>query len=618
MNKPIIQAEKTISMARLESSCQFSRTASPGAWLLLATLSLGGAVMSGFSSALAADGAGSGAVGALSERPSERMLDKPAYQDGEEGVEMVLPPVPRDAEYDALPGMAALFVMEIRFVGHTAFSDKELHDLVVEFENREVTSGELQEIRHILTRHYIDRGYINSGALLPNQDVSDGVIEYQIVEGALTSLDISGTNWLTPQYLGDRLKVGAGTPLNIDALRQQMLILQQSPLIKRLNGELGPGVEPGESRLQLKVEEALPLRLDFRLSNNRSPAIGSIRGEVEAVHYSATGHGDQFGIRFGSTRSQEDWRLFYELPIGPWDTSLRIDYQHIESALIDEPFASLNVQSEMETIGLGVKHPFYRTPNQTFAMELRMEWRRSLMSDDLGSGFYGETYEYETRHDGLTEVTALRFIQDWLDRDQNRVIAARSTFSRGLKPMDKIVTDPGNSLIEGKPGYDGTFFSWLGQFQLAQRIGDSGHQALFRLDGQLSDDPLFSMEKFSIGGGSSVRGYRENEMLRDNGFTTSLEYSLPIWELPISGLSHEGEGAVRAIPFIDFGMGWNNDTDQWPDPKHISSAGLGLTWQPTKKILAELYWAHPFRNTEHTGHDLQDEGIHFQLSWQAY
>lgn len=51
--------------------------------------------------------------------------------------------------------------------------------------NRNVTSDDLEEARLALTRFLIDKGYINSGALLPIQDFKNGVAIFQIVEGRL-------------------------------------------------------------------------------------------------------------------------------------------------------------------------------------------------------------------------------------------------------------------------------------------------------------------------------------------------------------------------------------------------------------------------------------------------
>jgi len=54
------------------------------------------------------------------------------------------------------------------------------------YTNREITSEELEDARRAVTVYYISHGYINSGAVIPDQTPDNGVITIRIVEGALS------------------------------------------------------------------------------------------------------------------------------------------------------------------------------------------------------------------------------------------------------------------------------------------------------------------------------------------------------------------------------------------------------------------------------------------------
>ena len=101
-------------------------------------------------------------------------------------------------------------------------------------------------MRLALTRLYIDAGYINSGAVIPDQTVRDGVITMQIIEGELTAIDITGNRWFRTNYLRQRLALDLASPLNIASLQQRLQFLQQDARIARLDAELAPGVQRGE------------------------------------------------------------------------------------------------------------------------------------------------------------------------------------------------------------------------------------------------------------------------------------------------------------------------------------------------------------------------------------
>lgn len=205
--------------------------------------------------------------------------------------------------------------------------------------------------------------------------------------------------------------------------------------------------------------------------------------------------------------------------------------------------------------------------------------------------------------DGKGRVTVIRLSQDWLERGLNQVIAARFTFSLGIDAFNATVHD---SLP------DGQFLTGLGQFQWARRFGNRGYQALFRTDLQLANHSLLSMEKCAVGGADTVRGYRENVMVRDNCWIASLEFRIPLFRLPLPDLSRgPEEGVVQLAPFVDYGRAWNKSGPTL-EPTSISSAGLGLRWDPSPKIHTELYWGHAFRDVEQPDPNWQDEGIHFQ------
>jgi hemolysin activation/secretion protein len=184
------------------------------------------------------------------------------------------------------------------------------------------------------------------------------------------------------------------------------------------------------------------------------------------------------------------------------------------------------------------------------------------------------------------------------------VLAARSQFSLGIDAFD--ATTNSDNLPSGK------FFAWLGQFQWARRIGEDWGELIFRTDTQLTHDALFTMEQFSVGGALSVRGYRENQIVRDYGFDASLEYRYPLIKDP------SGRSILALAPFIDCGGNKNNDLPDGPNPTFLYSAGAGLRWDPIPRVHAQVYWGHGFRSVNNDDNTLQDKGVHFLISANLY
>jgi hemolysin activation/secretion protein len=547
---------------------------------------------------------------AISKQPQrlpDQQLDSPQQQP-----EMVLPPLERLS-----PGKTPLAkalkvkVKKILLSGNTAFSDQQLSTITAPYEHRIITSEDLHSLRFKLTRYYIDQGYINSGAVMPNQQIKDGILHINIIEGQLVAINVSGNDWLRSSYIKRRIERDQGPPLNFNYLQQRLQLLQQDPLIERINAKIQPGLKPAESVLNMRIKEARPYQMGLQVANDRSPSIGGFSGNIWLVHRNLTGFGDALTFGYGRTEGLNDYSGSYSLPLNAYDTRLKLYYQNSNSDVIENPFASVNIRSRSETIGAALSQPIFQTPEQTLSLALNFEYRRSKTFLDGNAFSFSDGVPFEGKHAGESTVSVVRFSQDLLNRSLNQVIAARSVFSVGIDAFD--------ATLNKSAAADGQFFTWLGQFQWVRRLPLWNSQLVFRGDVQLASRPLLPLEKFSVGGQHSVRGYRENQLVRDNGLATSLEWRIPVFRIPIPGLSKSADdGMVQLAVFGDFG--WSkNDHKPSPNPRTISSAGLGIRWNPSPKLHSELYWGKAFRNiNQQSEHDLQDSGIHFLVSYQVF
>jgi hemolysin activation/secretion protein len=115
---------------------------------------------------------------------------------------------------------------------------------------------------------------------------------------------------------------------------------------------------------------------------------------------------------------------------------------------------------------------------------------------------------------------------------------------------------------------------------------------------------------------NTVRGYRENQFVRDSGVAGSIEWHVPLW-LDENGLD---KGKVKIIPFFDYGRSW--DKDNALTSSHattIKSVGLGLSWYPREWFDVSVYYGNQLDSDEvpdHEDDDLQDRGIHFSAAFQ--
>ncbi|MBN1931455.1 MAG: ShlB/FhaC/HecB family hemolysin secretion/activation protein [Desulfobacterales bacterium] len=484
------------------------------------------------------------------------------------------------------------------FEGNIVFSDEELGRVAFPFLKHSVTLEALEELRYRLTRHYVDKGYVNSGAIIkPDQQVDDGEVIYLIQEGRLDDVEVTGNRRLRPTYIRKRIWPDPEQPFNIKVLQERFQLLLQDPLIEQMDGRIRPGMSPGEAFLDLHVDRSRPYALRFIGDNHRPPSIGAERGVLAGILWNLTGFGDKLDASFSLSEGGDEIAARYTIPLSGEGTRLSLGYSRSNNSVIEEPLASADIESETETVELTLDHPVLHRLGRILEIGGTLEIQKS------NTFLLGDPFSFTSGAEaGESRVTALRLIQSFVDRTSTTALALRSTFSLGVDLFGPTIH--GNRLPDGK------FLTWLGQVQYAQRLRKSWGQLIFRGDLQISEDRLLSMERFALGGANTVRGYRENELVRDNGYNLSVEWRYPLWPRTDAD---ETKWTVHLAPFMDFGSAWNKGESAHDDKLH--SIGLGLLWSYGDRLEAELYVAHALEPaSEKQDYDFQNDGIHFRFT----
>ncbi|OYE05620.1 ShlB/FhaC/HecB family hemolysin secretion/activation protein [Nostoc sp. 'Peltigera membranacea cyanobiont' 232] len=507
----------------------------------------------------------------------------------------ILPsPQPENLPDTTFPSGESFHVKEIQVTGYSVLKD-EIIKLKQPLENKDITFEQLLQLRSQITKLYVDNGYISSGAFIPNnQDIASGVVQIQVVEGELEGISILGLKRLQTAYVRSRIARLAGKPLNQKRLEEALQLLQLDPAIKRVNAELTAGSTPGNNILQVTITESPAFHAGVIFANDQSPSVGSEQGTVFIAHDNLLGFGDKFNAEYAASEGLDIYNINYSIPFNALDGTIGVRYSNSGSRIIESKFSDLDIRSEAETLSFNVRQPLTHTPNNEFALGLAFDLRRSqtFILNDIPFSFT------EGPENGKSKATVIRFSQDWLQRNANSVLAARSQFSFGIGGFDATVNDSGT---------DGRFFSWVGQFQWVQRLSPR-ILMLAKVNTQLTPDSLLSLEKISIGGVDTVRGYRQNQIVADNGVVGGVEVRIPLTS---------NVQTLQLIPFVDIGTAWNNRGIN-ADSQTIASLGLGLNWQPLNGLVLRADYGIPFMGTSDRGTSLQDNGFSFSVRYQPF
>lgn len=483
-------------------------------------------------------------------------------------------------------------VEQFEFTGNTAFSNSQLAEVTAEFTGRALTFAELLEARSAITKLYVDNGYVTSGALIPPQSLAGGVVMIQVVEGSLEAIQVNGTRRLNPNYVRSRLAIATPKPLNVPRLLEALRLLQLDPLIENLSAELAAGPNPGSSLLTVRVQEADSFSAQTNLNNGRSPSVGSLRRSVQLTEANLLGLGDGLSVGYTNTDGSNGFDISYTLPLNPRNGTLNLSYGNTSSDVIEPPFDLIDIESSSRYFDLTFRQPVIQTPSQELALGLtasRRESNTSLLDIPfpLSEG---------ADEEGRTRVSAVRFFQEWTQRGSQEVIALRSQFNIGLGVLNATVNDKSP---------DSRFLSWRGQAQWVRLLAPDT-LLLVRGDIQLADRSLLPTEQIGLGGFGSIRGYRQDLLLADNGALASAELRLPILRI------RQWQGILHLVPFVDVGTAWNNSGTN-PDPNTLASVGLGLQLALGDVLQARLDWGIPLISVDSRERTLQEQGLVFSI-----
>jgi hemolysin activation/secretion protein len=501
------------------------------------------------------------------------------------------------------PTTQTVQVKKINVTGSTIFTPEQLNRIVQPYEGQTLTLEQLREAADKITQLYLDQGYITSRAILREQVVSDGVVEIVVLEGSLEEIQVEGTRRVKPSYIRSRVQLGAGKPLNTGKLEDQLRLLRADPLFENVEASLRAGTRVGQSILIVRVTEANPFEGSVGIDNYSPPSVGSERLGLNLLYRNLTGYGDDISASYyhTTTSGADTFDFSYRLPLNPMNGTLQLRAAPNRNKITQEPLNVLDIRGQSELYEISFRQPLIRSPREEFALSLGFTYQDGqtfLFGSPAPFGIGPEA-------NGVSSTRVIKFGQDYLRRDVKGAWSLRSLFSIGIGTL--------GATINPDPIPDGRFVSWLGQVQRVQILNENNF-LIVGADIQLTPDSLLPSQQFVIGGGQSLRGYRQNVRSGDNGVRFSLEDRITLQR------NEAGAATFQLAPFFDSGIVWNksdNPNNQFlPSQRFLAGIGMGLIWEAQPGLTLRLDYGYPLIDIKDRGTNAQDEGFYFSVRYQ--
>ncbi|MQX54529.1 ShlB/FhaC/HecB family hemolysin secretion/activation protein [Alcanivorax sediminis] len=392
-----------------------------------------------------------------------------------------------------------------------------------------MTMQDIQTLQAVLSNLLIDKGFITSRVLIPEQDVSTGSLLLLIVPGRVEDFEAVG---LSRHMLEWAIPASEGDLLNLRDLEQAVETLARLPHLDA-NMDLAPGEEQGGTIILGQAQWPQRYRGTLVLDEEHYGDITHGTAQAGFDWGGLLGVPDRISLSLNTDLdtefSDQAWGsgLSYDISHGYWNLALSYNRQEYENT-IDGIFQSFESEGATDTSRLELTRTLYRSNKARFSLSLL--------------GAYSDT---ENRlEDAVIRVSSYH-LRAWGGRFNakylwgNTQLAGTFTYEQGrgsgpatMLPGDISIADISHTRYQ--------------TYLTANRFIKPLYGALsIRLNGQYSDDMLFPSERFSVASSAAVRGYRDIALNGNSAMAAAVQFD---FYPPITG-------PVSVTPFVAYDSG---------------------------------------------------------------
>ncbi len=511
--------------------------------------------------------------------PAEPEIERPAAP--------VLPPPVEEK---------AFLLTGIEIVGSTVYAPSRFVAFYEGLLARQVTLADIEAVARKITDLYERDGYVLSQAMVPEQDVSLGVVSIRIVEGFIREVliegQVEGSESLLRAYAS---KITADRPTRLSTLERYVLLIEDLP---------GVGVRPllepvdreaGAYKLILNLSHD-SVQGFVRVDNRGSRSVGPIQLWAGATFNSVFGLYETSRVRFVTTPQTKELLFFdfaHTQPVGSEGTTVTFAGSYSES----EPGGTRkrdDVNSTGQRLEVRGAHPVIRSRALDVYLTGRITFRNSERDQMNVKDF----------DDRLT-VIRLGTIISFDDAAEGRNWVSAEA-SQGL---DILGASDSDTPSLSRPGASAEFTKVTLHYSRYQKVWNNV-AVLLTATGQKSSGTVLAAEEIGLGSERFGRAYDPFEITGKDGAAGRIE------------LQYDGSLADSLLRKYQF-YGYYDIGAVWADVpagrQSLASAGFGVRGQFEHGLFGYVELAQPLTrpvSTQAQGGGGNDPRFFFVLRWK--
>lgn len=481
--------------------------------------------------------------------------------------------------------------------GPSAVDDVTLMAAAEPYLNRPVSLDDLRALGTEMEGIFRDAGYPYVRVVLPPQEILNGHVRFQIIEGWVEGVSVLGSSAIAKAQTEARLSALDGKgPLALEDVERTVALLNDVPgLAARVSiarGKQGPGAmrliadaERQGSRVLVNVQNfgSKSLGREGTTLFAHIPGWAPLGDELELAAFNTWESGEQVSGQVAYSRG---------LTVDGLSARVWASYAEAEP---EGAVATLGSTSESLTAGIEATHAIYQRRDESLSGYIGFE-AANLKGELFQGAVPLSKDETRTLYAGVEGEYAL---DDWTFNGQLEVRQGLRWFhasARGDANLARSEADPFTRVVSGE--------------LLTETPELWGVKAEIDLRGQWANAPLMAIEEFSFGNYTIGRGYDPGAAAGDSAIAAAVTLSgfkQQFWRDRIG---------TELIAFYDIGRYWNEDTTGTPS-RTLASAGGGVRLLFNNQVRADITYAHPLDQPRGLGETRPGGRVLFNITADA-
>ena len=478
-------------------------------------------------------------------------------------------------------GSRKFYLQNFVFTSEDAIQQDVLAALVESYCGREVDFNELQQAVNKLTAYLRGQGYAVATAFLPQQEITDGIIEVKIVLGRLSYVQVNNTSALAE----GQAEKAAGILQKGELLRTDRL----ETVLNNINdlagvtavGVLRAGQANGTSDFVIDLRADKPQQTILYTDNYGNKYSGRYRYGFQTTINNPGRIGEKFFLGgMLSNDNLHNYNFGYEMPVGSRGTKMGVSYSLMDYTLSGF-YNILDAVGRAKTFSIYGSTPLINTASDHLAAVYGYDNRQ--LKDEL------RTFGIDTKKHSNALYAGIA---------GNIKGAGSYTGYSALYYAGRLSYDDASSYTEG------SYHKFNTDVNHIRRLGNVLNLHV-NFHSQLASKDLDGSEQFVLGGANGVRAYPQGEASGDSGYqaTAELRYATPVPDLTLAAYVDWGEVEL---------------SKSYGQHRGLAGWGLGLQYAKADDYYLRLDYARKLGSEEFTSEESDKNGRLWFLAYKLF